>query len=297
MRIQFKNRWTGAVIYEGEFESFLLAVEEAVAKKIDLRGANLRGANLSDANLSGAYLSDACLSDAYLSGANLRGANLRGAYLRGANLSGAYLSGANLSGANLSDAYLSGAYLSDAYLSGANLSGANLRDANLRDANLRGANLRGAYLSGANLSDANLSGAYLSDANLSGARGLEPWRTTPLMLLLDQPGPIRLYKLVNERGEGPFSGGLVYSPGATLECPDANTDPLVDCGAGINVATLDWCLREWREGYRVLIVEFTAEDIAAIPLGTDGKIRLHRCNVIDWKDISGLVTTPAKEAP
>ena len=195
----------------------------------------------------------------------------RDAYLRGANLSGA-----NLSGAYLRDAYLRGAYLRGADLSGANLSGANLRDAYLRDANLSGA---------------NLSGAYLSGANLSGARGINAHRTTPLLMLLDQPGPIRAYKLVNENSEGHVNGGLKYVIGQSVEVPDANTDPTEHCAAGINVATLDWCMREWRAGYRIIVVEFTAADIAAIPTATDGKFRLFRCKVVGDKDLTeiGLV--------
>jgi uncharacterized protein YjbI with pentapeptide repeats len=124
--IQIYNRFTGAVIFEGEFASIKLAVEFAVDKKIDLSSANLGDANLRDANLCGANLRDA----------NLGGANLGGAYLRGANLGGANLCGADLCGANLRDADLRGAYLRGAYLRGANLCGADLRDANLRDANL-----------------------------------------------------------------------------------------------------------------------------------------------------------------
>ncbi len=120
-------------------------------------------------------------------------------------------------------------------------------------------------------------------------KNLIPARVTPLLMLHDQPGPIRAYKLVNDIGEGPFSGGIIYEIGKSYEVPNANPDVNEQCGAGINVATLDWCLKEWREGYRVLIVEFTAADIAAIPTATDGKFRLHRCAVVAEKDISELV--------
>ena len=89
-------------------------------------------------------------------------------------------------------------------------SGANLSDANLSDANLSGATLSDANLSDANLRDANLSDAYLRGANLRGATGINPNLTTPIRILLDQVGAIRAYKLVNERGEGPFSGGITW---------------------------------------------------------------------------------------
>jgi hypothetical protein len=213
-----------------------------------------------------------CVEAAVKQRANLSGAYLSGAYLRGAYLGGAYLSGADLRGA----------YLSGAYLSGADLSGADLRGADLRGADLRGADLRGA----------DLGGAYLR-----GAEGINAHRCTPLLMLLDQPGPIRAYKLVNKCGEGPFNGGIEYEIGQSYEVADANTDALTDCGAGINVATLDWCMREWCAGYRILVVEFAAKDIACVPTANDGKFRLFRCSVVGEKDLTeiGLVE-PQKEA-
>jgi hypothetical protein len=201
--------------------------------------------------------------------ANLRDADLRDADLRGANLRGADLRDADLWGAYLQDADLWGAYLQDADLRGANLRGANLRDADLRDADLWGAYLWGAYL--------------------QGAKGIIPERVTPLLMLLDQDGKIRAYKIVNENNEGIYKGGLKYEIGATLEVEDANTDPNEQCAEGINLCTLDWCLKEYREGYKVLICEFEAKDIACIPTATDGKFRCHRVTVVGEKDISELV--------
>jgi uncharacterized protein YjbI with pentapeptide repeats len=188
----------------------------------------------------------------------------------GANLYGASLSGADLSGANLYGASLSGANLY-----GANLYGANLYGANLYGANLSGADLYGASLSGADLYGASLSGANLSGANLYGAKGIQPLVTTPLYMLRDQPGQIRLYKLVTADGESPIqtTGRLTYRVGESVDC---------------EVATLDWCLREWREGWRILVVEFTAADIAAIPVASDGKIRLHRCKVVGEKNLAEI---------
>jgi len=127
--ITIKNRFTGAVLFSGEYSTIAEALQAAITSSANLRGANLRYANLSDADLRGAYLSGADLS-----GSVLRGADLRDADLIGANLRGAYLSCADLSGADLSGAYLSGAYLRGAYLRGA-----YLRDADLRDAYLNGA--------------------------------------------------------------------------------------------------------------------------------------------------------------
>ena len=217
---------------------------------------------------------------AYQSGANLSRANLSDANLSGANLSGAYLRDANLSGANLSGAYLRGANLSDAYLSGAYLRGANLSRANLSDANLSGA---------------NLSGAYLRDANLSGATGINPYICTPSLGRLDQPGKQRAYKLVGRNGEGIYQGGLKYEIGKTVSVDNANTDAAEHCAAGISVAEIDWVCREWSEGYRILLVEFSAKDIACIPTATDGKFRLHRCKVLREVSLTDLGLVEAEK--
>jgi len=64
-----------------------------------------------------------------------------------------------------------------------------------------------------------------------------------------------------------------------------NTDESALCAAGINVATLDWCMKEWKSSWRILIVEFTAADIACIPCSSDGKFRLRKCKVVGEKDL------------
>ena len=100
MKIEIKHRFSGNVLFDGEFGSLKIAMQIAADNKTNLSYANLRGANLNGANLSYANLSGANLRGANLSDANLSGANLSGANLRGANLSDANLRGANLSGAN-----------------------------------------------------------------------------------------------------------------------------------------------------------------------------------------------------
>jgi hypothetical protein len=189
----------------------------------------------------------------------------------------AVVRGANLRDANLRDANLRDAYLRDAYLRDA-----NLRDAYLRDANLRGANLRGA----------NLRGAYLRGANLRVAKGLNPYAVNDLLLLQHQVGKIRAYKLVTSDGYGPYHGGIKYEVGETYEVGDANCAADEQCGAGINLATLPWCIREWAPGKRILLAEFTAKDIAAIPIG-DGKFRVHKAKIVKELDLAeiGLETS------
>jgi hypothetical protein len=242
-----------------------MALETAVKQDAYLQGADLRGADLRGA---------------YLQGADLQGADLRGAYLQGADLRGAYLRGADLRGADLQDAYLQDAYLQGADLRGADLRGAYLQGADLQGAYLQGADLRGAYLQGADLRGADLRGAYLRDADLRGAENINKYLTTPLYMLLHQPGKIRAYKIINDKKEGIYSGGLKYKVGSVVKVDKWNTNEHEQCGAGISLATLDWCLREHGEGKVILLCEFTAKDIVAIPVGSDGKFRVKKCKVI-----------------
>jgi hypothetical protein len=92
-QFQIKHQYTGAVLFEGAFDTMRLCVEAAAKSGANLTGANLSGANLSHADLSHAYLSRADLSGADLTGANLSRANLTGADLSGADLTGANLLG------------------------------------------------------------------------------------------------------------------------------------------------------------------------------------------------------------
>ena len=276
VKIEILNRWTNTIMKSGEYQSQKTAVE---AEKADLHGADLRGADLYGADLRGA---------------DLYGADLHGADLRGADLSEADLPGADLHGADLSEADLRGADLRGADLRGADLSGADLSRANLH-----GADLNGADLNGADLSRANLHEADLRRANLHGTRGVNKYLVTPLLLLLDCPRDSKLcaYKLVNEYGEGPFSGGLRYEIDVPVSVSYADLNPEEQCGEGINVATLDWCIGEWKPGYKILLVQFCREDIACIPTGTDGKFRLFRCTPVAEKNLVELgLVKPEEES-
>jgi hypothetical protein len=173
-------------------------------------------------------------------------------------------------------------------LQGANLRGANLQGANLQGAYLRSADLRSADLRSADLQSAYLQGANLRGANLQGATGLNKHLITPLRILLDQPGRIRAYKLVNEKLEGPFKGGIKYEMEKKYSVEIFNANETEQCGAGINLATLDWCMKEWLPSYKILLVEFTAKDIVAIPTGTDGKFRVNKCKIVGEKDLKEI---------
>ena len=160
--------------------------------------------------------------------------------------------------------------------------------ANLRSADLRSADLSSANLRSADLSSADLSLADLRSANLRSAKNINKYLTTPLYTMLEQTGKIRAYKLVNKDNVGPFNGGIVYKVGKKYEEKEADTDETKDCSKGLHLATLDWCLREWREGYKILIAEFTKEDIACIPIGSDGKFRVYRFEVVGEKELKDV---------
>ena len=131
-------------------------------------------------------------------------------------------------------------------------------------------------------------GADLYGADLRGARGINKLLTTPLYLLLDQPGKIKAYKLVNNKYEGIYKGGIRYQIGDRPEVLTADTYEEENCAAGISLASMDWCISEYRDGYKIMICEFEAGDIAAIPIGSDGKFRVFRCEVVAEKDLAEI---------
>jgi hypothetical protein len=185
--------------------------------------------------------------------------------------------------ANLYSADLRYADLRYADLRSADLHSADLRHANLHSADLRHANLR--Y---ADLRYADLRSADLCSADLRSVKGISKQITTPLYGILDQIGKIRAYKLVNKNNEGIYNGGIQYLKGKTVKEPNADIDEQNQCGAGINLATLDWCIRGWKEGFKILICEFTKKDIACIPIGSDGKFRVYKCRVVGEKKLEDL---------
>ena len=235
---------------------------------IEVRNANLRNADLGGADLGNAYLGGADLRNA-----DLRNANLGGADLRNADLGNAYLGNADLRNADLGNAYLGNADLRNADLGNAYLGGADLRNADLRNADL---------------GNAYLGNAYLGNADLGGAKGINKFLTTPLYILQDQIGKIRAYKLTKSDGTGPYYTSNPYEIGETYTEKNADCDENKHCAEGISLATLDWCIREWKEGYRIFVAEFTAKDIACIPIYSDGKFRVKKCKIVAEKDLKEL---------
>ena len=140
----------------------------------------------------------------------------------------------------------------------------------------------------ADLNSADLRSADLRSANLRFAKNFNKFSFTPLYGMFDQPGAIIAYKIVNSKNEGIYNGGITYTVGATIEEKDADIDEYNSCGEGINLATLDWCIKEWKPGYKILLAEFTKADIACIPVISDGKFRVFRCKIIGEKNLKEI---------
>ena len=207
----------------------------------------------------------------------------------GAQTSVAQTSGAQTSVAQTSVAQTSGAHTSVAQTSGAQTSVAQTSGAQTSVAQTSVAQTSGAHTSVAQTSVAQTSGAHTSVAQASdGVKGLNKFAVCQLLFLLDQPGKIRAYKLVKADGLAPFNGGITYEVGKLYEVADADTNEETECAKGINLATLDWCIKEMRDGYRILIAEFEAKDIAAIPTASDGKFRVFRCSIVGEKNIKEI---------
>ena len=168
--------------------------------------------------------------------------------------------------------------LSCADLSDANLRDANLRDADLSDANLSGANLSGSDLSCANLSNANLGGANLRGANLSGAIGL-----------------ISAIDYMQANFEKTVDGYLVYKTFGGQYTPNANWkiekgsiisenvnfNRTSDCGCGINVAKLDWVMKNYKGDIWKCLIRWEWCSGIVVPYHTDGKIRCERVELLE----------------
>ena len=141
----------------------------------------------------------------------------------------------------------------------------------------------------------NLGFADLRSGDLRSAKGLQPERSNELLLLREQVGKIRAYKLVTADLKSPIqtNSPITYEIGSTVQAK-ADTNEARDCGAGINLATLPWCLNEHLEGHRILVCEFTAKDIAAIP-NADGKFRVHKAKVVKELDLTEMFEREARD--
>ena len=132
--------------------------------------------------------------------------------------------------------------------------------------------MQGADLQGADLQEADLRGA-----DLQGAKNIPNIYKTSLYLLKHQPKntKLRAFKYLNGN-LSPYRN-FEYEIGKTYTVENSNDDEMILCAEGINVATLDWCLRDTdcdlTKTY--VEVEFCVKDLI-IPYNSDGKFRIRK---------------------
>jgi len=149
-------------------------------------------------------------------------------------------------------------------------------------ADLRFANLRSADLSSANLRSADLSFANLSFADLRSAKNLNKYWATDLSLLSLQKNRLTAYKYLTKDMYSPVQsvGKIKYEVGKEYE-EKVDKDRLEDCGAGLNIASLEWCLRETAgniKDFKFIEVSFDPKDLI-VPYFSDGKFRVSKLKV------------------
>jgi hypothetical protein len=146
----------------------------------------------------------------------------------------------------------------------------------LARANLGGAELGGADLRGANLGGANLGGAELWGANLS---AIKEYHAIPKLFqhLERTLEGFLCYKSFGENFTIPDQWKIEAV--SIIEEPGVNrTD--VNCGSGINVATLDWCRRNCHKAIWQCLIRFEDLESVFIPRYSDGKFRCGKVTLL-----------------
>ena len=91
--------------------------------------------------------------------------------------------------------------------------------------------------------------------------------------------------------EGVYKGGVPFPDGSVVKDPNQiDYNSRLDCGAGLNLATLEWCSSYaapyWDKNRIILKVKFNLDAIC-IPFISDGKFRVQQCEVIGQVDQRG----------
>ncbi len=128
---------------------------------------------------------------------------------------------------------------------------------------------------------AYLSYAYLRYADLLSAKNLSKYYIHDLDLLLSQKNRLTAYKYLTQDMRSPIQvTKITYVTGKTYK-EEVDTNRKEDCGVGLNIATLGWCLRETQgnlKDFKYIEVSFDPKDLV-IPYFTDGKFRVSELKV------------------
>lgn len=109
-------------LYEGDFNSFIDCLEDAVSKNIPLSYIDLSNKNLTNANLDGCIMHHADFTGTNLSGANLSEANITNATFANASLYNTCLSYSNIQHSNFNGASFGATLIEGADLEGCTFS-------------------------------------------------------------------------------------------------------------------------------------------------------------------------------
>lgn len=171
-QIQIVNLITKKIMFATtKRKSFKAALEEAVRRQLDLKGADLSGQDLSGANLHGARFSKAFFINSNLDNANLYSCFLDGADFRGAKMKNCMLSDVHAVQANFSEADLTGSQMVNSFFLQSNFMDAKLNNCDLSGARFNQAKMVRADLTGATTKNTTRSaelwdGAIVTEAQL-----------------------------------------------------------------------------------------------------------------------------------
>ena len=110
---------TGAMLFEGRYDSFTDCLEQAVQLRVLLNGADLRNRNLSNV----------CLDDGLFAGADFSGSNLTGANLSETSMPGASFEKTDLYNTCFAYADLRGCRFNNANFGATDITGADISQA------------------------------------------------------------------------------------------------------------------------------------------------------------------------
>lgn len=157
-QIQILNLMTRKIMFATtKRKTFKAALEEAIRRQLDLKGADLSNQDLSGANLHGARIAKAFFINSNLNNANLYSSFMDGADFRGAKMKNCMLSDVHAVQANFSQADLTGSQMVNSFFLQS-----NFMDTKLIKCDLSGAKLNQAKMIRANLTDATTTGAVRS---------------------------------------------------------------------------------------------------------------------------------------
>ncbi len=171
-QIQILNLMTRKIMFATtKRKTFKEAVEEAVRRQLDLKGADFSGQDLSGANLHGAKFAKAFFINSKLNNVNfyscfLDGADFRDATMNNCMLGEVHAAQANFSGANLSGSQMLNSFFLQSNFMDANLSRCDLTNSKLNQAKMVRADLTGAITKNATRNAEFWDGAKVTEGQL-----------------------------------------------------------------------------------------------------------------------------------